>query len=195
MRHLLWTVILVLAFFAGSCEKLSSKKSYTIDPVFREYFNFKNGSQWKYILLSDTTVTETVELQGYLNGKSVWDAFEQEFLQYDLVSDIDSSYKLRAVADEFNSVNTSLLVKDTFYRIAAQWYYFSNTFTGLSGTGDSFTYHPQYLLRGKNYADVIELIPKGSRYFKALFMARHVGIIRKDMKGGKSYVLKSWQVQ
>jgi hypothetical protein len=195
MKHFFLFGLLGLTLGIGSCKKWSSKKSFVIDQNFRSYFNFKNGSEWAYTLESDTTIIETVKLVGYMEGKTVWDAFDQEFIQYDLVSDRDSMYKLRAIADEDNVVNTSLLVRDTFFRIAAQWYYLYNTFTGITGTGDTFTFYSNYLQKGKTYTDVIELKPKSSKYFKSLAMARNVGIIRKNMVSGKNYVLKSYKVQ
>ncbi|MCC7298003.1 MAG: hypothetical protein IT244_06680 [Bacteroidia bacterium] len=179
--------------FLGACDKFSTKKHYTLDPSFRTFFNYQNGSEWKYFEVSDTSKVETVTVSGYLSGRMTWDAFDQEFIQYDLVSDKDSTLKLRAVADENNVARASLLVKDTLFKQCAEWYYVSGQFAGSAL--DSFVMHPTYVQNGKSYNEVIELIPKSSILFKRLFIAKSIGIIRKELKSGKTFVLKSYQVQ
>lgn len=195
MKHLKWVIVPALLFFAVSCAKFNSKKHYRLDSYFKSFFSFNNGSEWKYTLQSDTSVVETVKLVGFSKGIMSWDAFDQEFIQYDLHSDRDSIYKMRTVADDNGVALANLLVRDTFFRIAAQWFYNSNQFSGISGTGDTFNVHDTFYQNGKTYTDVIELRPKKSKYFKAVYMARNIGIIRKDFVSGRNYILKSYYVQ
>lgn len=194
MRYIQFLLAAGLLLLSG-CEKLNSKKHYVLDAGFQTYFNFNNGSEWNYTEMGDSTDKEKVVVSGFLKGKMVWDAFDQEFLQYDLVSDRDSIYKLRSIADENNVARASLLVRDTAFKQAAEWYYVAGQFVGSSGSGDSFIYHASYSQGGKVYQDVIELKPKMSAYFKRIYMSRNVGIIRKELTSGKVYLLKSYLVQ
>src|SRR5687767_8261696 len=54
--------ILVLAalflVLIGGCGK--SQKHFKLDPAFKQYFLFKNGSKWLYSSVSDTSDKETI---------------------------------------------------------------------------------------------------------------------------------------
>lgn len=194
MRYIQYCFIGSLLFLSG-CEKFNSKKHYVLESGFRSFFSYNNGSEWLYHEINDTSDTQKVAVSGFLSGKMSWDAFDQEFLQYDLISNTDSSYKIRAIADENNVARAVLLVKDTFYKQSAEWYYLNGQFAGTSGSGDSFSFYPNYVQAGTNYTDVIVLKPKKSAFFKRIFIARKVGIIRKELTSGKIYILKSYLVQ
>ena len=194
MQSIRWFFpILILSL--GSCKKWATKQEYTLDPGFRSYFNYKNGSEWNYIEINDTTKKETVTVTGFMDGKMVWDALEQEFLQYDLISTRDSSYKIRLIADANNVGRAAILVKDTLYKQAAEWYYVGGNFAGTVGSGDTFIFHSNYTQAGKSYTDVIEFKPKKDNYFQRIWLASKVGIIRKELKSGEVYILKSYLVQ
>jgi hypothetical protein len=177
----------------GACDK--SQKHFKLDPVFRQYFDFPNGSSWDYVALNDTTDKETVVAKDFLEGKIFWDALDQEFIQVDLHSNKDSIYKLRVIADDNNTNRASLFVKDTFFKTTMEWYTAFGIMAGVKGSGDSFTLHPSYTVRGKTYSNVMELRPLQSIEYIKLFVAPNVGVIRKDLVSGKSYVLKSYSLQ
>lgn len=194
MRSILYLILSSLLLL-GSCGKFSTKEHYTLDANFKSFFNYRNGSEWHYFDLADTNYKEVVTVTGHLQGKMVWDAFDQEFIQYDLISDKDSLYKLRAVAEAVNVSRAVLLVQDTNYRQAAEWYYAGGNFSGVAGNGDTFNFYPTYRMQARDYTDVIELIPRRPRLDKRIFIARGIGIIRKEKVSGRTLVLKSWTVQ
>ena len=177
-----------------SCSKLNSRKHYKLDDNFRSFFNYNNGSIWNFVQENDTNYHEKVEVLAHLEGKMVWDGFDQEFFEYKLISDKDSEILFRAIADENDVGRAVILRKDTGYRHAAEWFYGQGQFSVVSGTGDSLIVHNSYTVLGKSYTDVIELVPKTSAYYRRILIAKKVGIIRKVMKNGKAYVLKSYSV-
>lgn len=195
MKRLLLLVVPALFIFLGSCSKLDSKKHFTLNPEFVAYFKFNKGSQWKYYEQSDTTLIETAVATDLVEGKMVWDAFDQEFIQYDVESDLPSHYKIRAVADENEVTKATFFVLDSFYRIGAQWYYSNGNFNAVANTGDSLRVLPTYTTGGKTYNSVLELKPANSDHFKTMHIAKNIGIIRKELKSGKTFILKSYQLQ
>ena len=194
VRFLRYIAILVLLQFF-SCSTFGTKKSYKLDPEFKTFFNFNNGSKWKYSLSTDTTFVETVELAGHKEGKMVWDEFTQEFFEYDFISNTDSLFKLRAVADDGTVSNATFLAKDTGFKTVAEWVYSSGKYTSLSGNNDTLNLLKQFTVRGVTYPDVLEIIPARKTLYKKFFWARHIGIIRKESTKGKIYLLNSFTVQ
>jgi hypothetical protein len=193
MPRLIAVFAVLLLVFTSSCEK--SRKHFTLDPVLRQYFSFANGSQWKYTLLSDSSQLETVTVENYVNGKMVWDAMDQEFIQLDLISDKDSIYKHRAIADENNASRAVMFVRDGHFKTVMEWYSASGNLAGQKGSADSFTLHPTYTVQNKTYTNVIELKANKPVVFSRLFIAPNVGVIRKELLSGKVYVLKSYTLQ
>jgi hypothetical protein len=189
--------ILVLAalflVLIGGCGK--SQKHFKLDPAFKQYFLFKNGSKWLYSSVSDTSDKETITSHDLMEGKMFWDAQDQEFIQVDLFSDRDSSYKLRAIADDQDVNRAVVIVKDVQYKKTMEWFSAFGVLSGIKGTGDSFTLHPTYVVEGNTYNNVVELKPASPVRYKRLFMAPGVGIVRKEMLSGKTYVLKSYLLQ
>lgn len=178
-----------------SCNKLQTVQHFKMPPYMRDFFNYNDGSKWHYHEISDTNIKETVTVTGHREGKAVWDAFDQEFFEYDMSSDRDSMFKLRAIADENDIARLSLFQRDTSFKTMISWYFVGGAFSSISGTGDSVILHPQFVVNSISYADVLEFVPAIPRHIKRLFLARHVGIVRKDMANGKVFLLKSYTLQ
>ncbi|MBL7812522.1 MAG: hypothetical protein JNL57_09895 [Bacteroidetes bacterium] len=173
------------------CTVFNSVQHYRLDPGFTSYFRYGNGSTWTYTLASDTQVKETVQMNGFQQGKMNWDGFDQEFFSYELITDNGSKELVRAVATEGQTARWALLIWDTSYRQAAEMYYTTAGFAGVSGQMDTLNFYSQYIAGDRNYTDVVELKLKNKRYYKALYFARNVGIIRKDQSNGKTWFLKN----
>ncbi|MBS3914753.1 MAG: hypothetical protein KG003_09645 [Bacteroidetes bacterium] len=193
MRRLILVLSLSGLIWMTSCDK--SQKHFKIDALMRSYFSFGNGSTWTYYSLSDSADKEQIVVQDRTEGKMVWDAFDQEFIQVDLASDKDSIYKLRVIADDQNTSRAVMFVKDTFFKHTMDWSCASGILSGIKGSGDSFTLHPSMTIAGKTYANVVELKPLHSVVYRKIFLAQNIGIVRKELLSGKTYVLKSYSVQ
>lgn len=195
MRRFLLSISLIGFFALGGCDKFSTVQHFTLDPSIKAFFNYNDGSRWNYVLESDTNVKEVVTVQGHKEGKMVWDAFTQEFFDYDLVSDRDSSLKLRAIADENNVCRAALLVKDTSYKQVVSWYYTGGFYSGANGNQDTLDMRNQVTINGINYSNVLVISPASNPYYRKLYFAKNIGIIRKELTGGKVYTLRSYSVQ
>ncbi len=184
-----------LFLLLGGCDKFSSVKHFVIDSGVRSYFQYKTGSNWEYVLQTDTNVKVTTTVLNYKEGKMQWDAFSQEFFEYDLSSPIDSLVKLRAIADDNNVTRINLLYRDTTFKVAMQWYYVGGIYTAVSGTNDTLNMLGTRNVNGKNYDEVMEYAPAKKSLYRKLWIARNVGIVRKEMKDGRVFLLRSYSLQ
>lgn len=195
MRRILFYLISLTLVALGSCGKFTSKKHYTLDPDFKVFFNYHDGSQWKYVLESDTNIVEIVSVVNHKEGRMDWDAFDQEFFEYDLLSDRDSNCKLRAIADENKVTRAAFFRKDTgVYHLALEWYFSDGSYHSSGGTGDSVRVLPQKIVNGRLYTNVLEIVPADHSRYNRMYIARNVGIVRKELANGKVYLLKSYSL-
>lgn len=191
-NKLLLSLGLLLLFFSN-CK--DTRKQFTLDGYFKEFFAFGNGSEWTYVLASDTQQKMHMKVHNYSNGRMDWDAFSQEFIDYDLFCDNGDTFKIRAIADEGNVVRSSLFVLDSFLRVSNQWFYTTNNFSTVLANGDTIAMLPVFRVGDIEYSNVLEVIPSFKRYFKRFYIAKNIGFIRRDMVNGKTYLLKSYSLQ
>lgn len=190
-----YTIILAAAALLGLAACKDTKEHFTLDTYFKEFFRYKDGSQWTYVLASDTTKKETVTVAGLQDGKMVYDAFDQEFFAYDLNSDVENQIKIRAVADQHKINRMGFIYSDVTYFSIFELFYSDGAFSATSGVNDVLTYHPTYVVDGKTYSEVVEMLPYNNNYFTAVYFAKNTGIIRKDYKNGKTYYLRSYSLK
>ncbi len=177
----------------ASCKE--TKQHFTLNSYFKEFFRYGNNSQWTYVLASDTTLKERVTLAGLQDGKMVYDAFDQEFFAYDLNSDVENQIKIRAVADQNNINRLGFIYFDVTYTTIFELFYSEGVFSATSGRNDVLNFLPTYTVNGKTYNEVVEMLPNNNNYFTAIYFAKNIGIIRKDLKNGKTYYLQSYSLK
>lgn len=181
--------------FTAACNKFETVKHFTINPSVKSFFQYKTGSTWEYVLETDSTKKAVTTVLNYREGKMVWDAFTQDFFEYDLVSPLDSLIKLRAIADENNISWTNFLYRDTTYKVALQWFNVNGNFTAVNGTGDTLNLLSSKMVKGVTYNSVMELAPARKTLFRKVWIAQNVGIIQKQLKNGDMYMLKTYSLQ
>lgn len=194
MKRIIFFSFLGGLLLVSGCSKFESVKHFKMDAAVRSYFQYKEGSKWEYVLESDSNVRETTTVVNYLEGKMVWDAFDQEFFEYNLSSTRDSSLKLRAIADDKELSRASLIVKDTSYKLALQWTFAGGIYAAVSGTGDTLKTYSSKMVRGISYSDVMEFIPAKKVFYRNVWFAKNVGIIRKQRLNGEVMLLRSFSL-
>ncbi len=162
-----------------------------------DWFDFRNGSSWTYYLLTDTTTEEKVDLQDFQRGFIPVDRGKSaEFFNYTLKSDRLPQLELIAMANpqdendrlywiSYNNIDTPLNVP------------FINTPSSgfIANKGDSLYTLPQMRLGDRSYSDVMVFKPFSAGSFKAIYVARGIGIIRKDYRNGNVFFLKKYSLK
>lgn len=178
--------------FAAGCEKSGTKKEFLLDQQFRDYFYYRNGSEWNYILASDTNVKETVMVQNLKEGQMFWEDIVQDFFTYELSSNTDSLQIIRAIASDYNTGRWAMLYRDTTFKQVGELYYAASQIGGVQGNNDTVNYLSSMSVGDKTYNDVVELRSARKKIIRRLYFARKVGIIRRDYMDGRVYLLKSY---
>jgi hypothetical protein len=181
--------------FIGACKKFETSKQFKMNSYVKSYFQFKTGSNWVYVLENDSSKKTVTAVQNYREGTMILDDLTAEFFEYDLQSSEDSLLKLRAISDDNNVNWANFLVKDTMFKIALQWYNNGSAFSVVDGTKDTLSVLETKTVNGMVYRNVLELAPYKKIYFKKVWVAQNIGIIQKQMKDGKVYMLKSYFLQ
>ncbi|GEM_PF-1508308 len=195
VKRIIFLTLIISLLFSSACGKLGTKSEYPIEPDVRAYFQYSNGSKWNYVSESDTNLKETTQVEAFKEGKMVWDMFSQQFFECNFVSTRDSVLKLRAIADDVGVSRAIFLVKDTVYKITAEFYYTGGKFRVGTNTGDSIQNFNAKNVFGIVYQDVMEVKTAKGAVYKSIWIAKNIGIIRKEFRNGRVMVLKSYALQ
>lgn len=193
------TIILGLLGIAistfSSCGKLETKQEFKLADGFKDYLEFKEGTEWIFMKQSDTTITDTATVQGYQTGKMVYDAFTQEFFNYNILCRKDSSYLVRAVADRNQTDRISIIRDDPSFNIGVQLFKDQVGYAVVDGRGDILTTLDTFSVAGRKYSQVlkVELNPNNP-VFNTVYLVPGLGIVRKDCKTGVNWYLKKAQI-
>lgn len=160
----------------------------------KEWFDFKDGSQWRYMLSSDTSNIDTVTLKDYSNGFGTPDVFNTEFVYYKIKSQKSFSVNLGIEAslnDPMDRITVINLEIDTPAYGPIFWYKRPDF---LGYPLDTFNLYPNYNIADRNYADVLMYSPFKNKLYKTVYFAKNIGIVRKDLINGEKWLLKSYNV-
>lgn len=192
--------LLILITTIVSCSKFETKKHYTIDDDFKTYFRFKPESRWYYALAGDTQVKETLVLRNYEEGKIVTDAYEAEHFTFEMNSNREATFIARNIAYSPKTSIMAILCKDTFYQSSDSAFKFAADLRkteagyGISSPDDTLNFYPNFYVGDIQYFNVLELKIKNSPFFKRLYFAKDVGIIRRDYRNGHIWLLRNYSV-
>lgn len=176
-----------------------------MDPVFKSYFNFSNGSSWVYVLLSDTNTKENLTAVQRQEGVKEQEGLNKfnEFFEYLLKSDKETMLQVRALADEKQTSfaafhvwtkNTSGTGADSMFRLGADVMYGDGKFVPMYTRNDEVKMHDQLVIDGKVYKDILEIKLAQSFYYTRLIFQKNVGLLRRELKDGKIYQLKNYKL-
>lgn len=157
----------------------------------KQWFDYKEGSQWRYMLSNDTTKIDTVKLIDYTNGFGTPDVFNTEFIFYKIKSQKSFSVNIgieAALEDPMDRIIIINLEIDTPAYGPIFWYR-KPVFQGYPL--DSLEIFPQLTIADRKYSDVLRFVPYNNKLYKVIYFSKNVGIIRKDLLNGESWILKS----
>lgn len=202
MKHIFYSLAILGIFTFGSCKKFETKKKYNLDDDFKSYFKFKPESRWNYILASDSSVKDFVVLTDYQDGKMITDAYEAEFFDFEMHSTKEATSTCRNVATSAKGSTMAILVKDTFHKSAPDSAFkyageinkYESVYSAYQLLEDTLNFLPTFTVAGVLYNDVLELKLAKSAFFKRLYFAKNIGLIRRDYKNGHSWLLKNYAV-
>lgn len=187
-------IAIVLSFISCSKDKQTPQK---LDPITKEYFDFKDGSVYVYTEVSDTNLTYVYTTQGYINTQANPDIENNEIMTYDIVCAGQPVLTMRcesggaqfkdriALITRFN--DTTVIGPITF------------NVGGVFSTGvnsfDSVKQHATYTINGQVFNDVVRIKPYQNQKYKEIFYSKNIGLVARRENNGKFYYLKSWSVK
>ena len=183
---------MVFLLALGSCEKLSQKEEFFLNPEFVNFFKFKEQSAWNYIEKGGSSTAASIEVVGPKEGVMDLGNNKQEFFSYELNSNGTKDMLIRAIADEDKINRLSLFVLDTSYKVVAELFYLEGSFRPYAGRSDVLIEHDTKEINGKTYSDVIEMQLKENEFLNKVFFANKVGIIALEEKSSRELLLSSY---
>jgi hypothetical protein len=187
---ILFGMPLLLALHA--CQK-DPRKSIPLNQLTLDYFQFKNGSEWIYELVSDTNIQERVVATDFSTGKNRFDEVEINFFKYTLVSDLNYSIMVRAESGMKDPVDQiAFVTKDSFLSYGPILW---SDASGVSvGSNDSFRYDESVRIGGVEYNKVIRIGFANHPVYKNISMSKELGIVQKHYRNGKIFRLRSYNI-
>jgi len=193
-RVTVYLILLLLPLLTAlsSCNK-DAQKSIPLNQLTLDYFQFKDGSEWTYELVSDTTVQEHVVATDFTSGKNRFDEIEISFFKYNLISDKNYSIMVRAESGMKDPVDQVVFVtKDSFLTYGPILW--SDATDVSVGGNDSFRYDESVRIGGVEYNKVIRIGFANHPIYKNISMSKELGIVQKQYRNGKTFRLREYKI-
>ncbi len=213
-KNLFLFVLLFSSVWLSCCNKSEVKPVRKLDQQTKDYTVFLENSFWIYKLenqiIKDTIKINTIRFGNSFSDKLEYDYEENEKIAYSTYQS-EKFYTTSTARSDIDNICISNMwfegartsTKCTFFSnrsvgsIYNYWYYPDNIVTYQE-------FLPTYTLEGKTYSEVMVF---ESRYTGAslafddvrlpvrVWYAKHVGIIRKEMRNGDFWNLISYEVK
>ncbi|MBC7425534.1 MAG: hypothetical protein H7321_03270 [Bacteroidia bacterium] len=178
--------------FFGSCDKQKTEAVH-LDGSTKDYFQALDGSQWIYALVTDSSVTQTYNSQGYINKQANADLENNEIMYYDMVGTNIPQLTIRC---EANNVllrdRIALITKNDSIYVGPIVYNLTSTFSSI--TNDTITQMPTMTFGNRTFKDVVKVALYKRGVYDAIYYARGLGLVRKDHNDGRVFVLHKYNI-
>ncbi len=193
-RVTLYLVLLCmpLLWVMNSCET-NPQKSVPLNQLTIDYFQFKNGSEWIYELVSDTNIKERVVAADFTSGKNRFDEVEISFFKYNLVSDKNFSIMVRAESGMKDPVDQVAFVTSDPFLTYGPILWSDASGVSVGGT-DSFRFDESVRIGGVEYNKVIRIAFANHPVYKNISMSKELGIVQKQYRNGKTFRLRQYKL-
>jgi hypothetical protein len=187
-------IILITIFV--SCKPKDQEKN-NLHQTTKDYFEVRDGSTFIFTEKSDTNISIPYVSSNFLNSSSNPDIENSEFLIYDLKSDGQVSFNIRAQAggSEYNdqialvsTVNDSIFIGPVLFNVGG-------FFKGGMNSGDSVFQLPNYSLNNQMFTDVIRVKLYNKMRYKEVYFAKNLGLIGRLDKNDKLYYVKRYSLK
>lgn len=193
-RVKVYLILLCLPMLAAlnSCQR-EPQRTVPLNQLTIDFFQFKNGSEWIYELVSDTNVRERVVAADFTSGKNRFDEVEISFFKYNLVSDRNFTIMVRAESGMKDPVNqVAFVTKDSFLSYGPILW--SDASGVTVGGSDTFRYDESVRIGGMEFNKVIRIGFANHPVYKNISMSKELGIVQKQYRNGKIYRLRQYKI-
>jgi len=181
----------------GAC-KTKVIREIPLHPLTIDFISFGNGSVWNYVKQGDTTVKETVVANNFMTGSNRYDEVENEFVAYELNSDLNFDIQVRAESGLKDPIDRIVFVTKTTAQLVYGPIFWCNGADFTGNSGDTVNFFATYMVGDTPFSNVVEIKPFNDPQFpplyKSIAISREIGVVKKQYMNGDVYLLRSYNV-
>lgn len=196
MKYIKYFISFVLiACFIASC-KDTNVDSVLLNQSTKDFFNIKNGSNYQFVSMPDTNTISTYTVENYNNLFSNPDISNNEIMFYDMKSQNNPTFTIRAEAGntKFNDRITLLTRKNDSIFVGPILFNTSGTFSAVVDSKDTVTNISSIVFGNTSYTDVIKIAPFNHPLYKEIYYAKGFGLIARKENSNALYYSKRNQI-